>query len=101
MGTREPITFEEYSNEIGGRAELRACPSESGLSIYFRDISVHRDGSEWVISVSDDGIGIDPDETDRVFDVLLFGGNQYRNCRVKLATLGMPVESRSTRTVGW
>ncbi len=33
------------------------------------DVSAERNGSEWVISVSDEGIGIDPDDADRVFDV--------------------------------
>ncbi|MFC4544538.1 PAS domain S-box protein [Halosolutus amylolyticus] len=33
------------------------------------DVSAHREGSEWVISVEDDGIGIDPADTDRIFDV--------------------------------
>lgn len=33
------------------------------------DVSAERDGSEWVISVSDEGIGIDSDEADHVFEV--------------------------------
>ncbi|WP_265110966.1 PAS domain S-box protein [Halosolutus halophilus] len=33
------------------------------------DVSAHREGSEWVISVEDDGIGIDPADTDRIFGV--------------------------------
>ncbi|ELY44523.1 PAS domain S-box protein [Natronorubrum sulfidifaciens] len=33
------------------------------------DVSAHRAGSEWVISVRDNGIGIDPDDTDRVFEI--------------------------------
>ena len=32
-------------------------------------ISAERDGPRWLISVADEGIGIDPDEADRVFDV--------------------------------
>ena len=31
------------------------------------DVSAHRAGSRWVISVSDEGIGIDPDDVDRIF----------------------------------
>ncbi|ELY99730.1 multi-sensor signal transduction histidine kinase [Natrialba chahannaoensis JCM 10990] len=31
------------------------------------DIAAHDTGSEWVISVSDQGTGIDPDDTDRIF----------------------------------
>ncbi|WP_459191421.1 PAS domain S-box protein [Halosimplex sp. J119] len=32
-------------------------------------IGAEREGDEWVISVSDEGIGIDPDDSDRVFEV--------------------------------
>ena len=32
-------------------------------------VAAERDGDEWVISVSDDGIGIDPEDADRVFEV--------------------------------
>ncbi|RKD97799.1 PAS domain-containing protein [Halopiger aswanensis] len=33
------------------------------------EISATREGAMWRLSVADDGIGIDPDETDRVFEV--------------------------------
>ncbi|SDK43197.1 PAS domain-containing sensor histidine kinase [Natronorubrum texcoconense] len=33
------------------------------------DITAERDGEYWVISVRDEGIGIDPDATDRIFEV--------------------------------
>jgi PAS domain S-box-containing protein len=33
------------------------------------EISAERNGEDWVISVSDSGIGIDPDEADRIFEV--------------------------------
>ncbi len=32
-------------------------------------VSAERDGSQWVISVRDEGIGIDPDDADRIFQV--------------------------------
>ncbi len=32
-------------------------------------VSAKRDGDEWILSVSDDGIGIDPADTDRIFGV--------------------------------
>jgi signal transduction histidine kinase len=32
-------------------------------------VSAERDGDEWVISVSDEGVGIDPDHVERVFEV--------------------------------
>jgi PAS domain S-box-containing protein len=33
------------------------------------EVSAHRDGDSWVVAVEDDGIGIDPEHADRVFDV--------------------------------
>ena len=33
------------------------------------DISVTRDNDQWIISVQDNGIGIDPDEQERIFEV--------------------------------
>ncbi len=32
-------------------------------------VDAERDGEEWVISVGDEGIGIDPEHVDRVFEV--------------------------------
>jgi PAS domain S-box-containing protein len=32
-------------------------------------VAAERDGNDWVITVIDEGIGIDPDDTDRVFEV--------------------------------
>jgi PAS domain S-box-containing protein len=32
-------------------------------------VSAEPDGDQWVISVRDEGVGIDPDDTDRVFDL--------------------------------
>ena len=32
-------------------------------------VSADRDGNDWIISVHDEGIGMDPDETDRIFEV--------------------------------
>ncbi|MEY7847997.1 ATP-binding protein [Natrarchaeobius sp. A-rgal3] len=32
-------------------------------------VSARRDGDEWILSVSDEGIGIDPSDTDRIFGV--------------------------------
>ncbi|RQG97864.1 PAS domain-containing protein [Natrarchaeobius chitinivorans] len=32
-------------------------------------VSAERDGSRWRVSIHDEGVGIDPDETDRVFEV--------------------------------
>jgi PAS domain S-box-containing protein len=39
METQEPVTFEEYSDAAETWLEVSAYPSETGLSLYFRDIS--------------------------------------------------------------
>ena len=40
--TGEPETFESYYEPLGSWFEVRAFPSESGLSVYFRDITDRR-----------------------------------------------------------
>jgi PAS domain S-box-containing protein len=39
METQEPVTFEEFSDTVGAWLEVTAYPSESGLSVYFRDVT--------------------------------------------------------------
>ncbi len=42
MERQEPVTIEEYYEPLDTWFELRAYPSESGLSVYFRDVSEQR-----------------------------------------------------------
>ncbi|MFA9425210.1 PAS domain S-box protein [Natronorubrum sp. A-ect3] len=51
------------------------------------DVSAHRAGSKWVISVSDEGIGIDPDDADRVFGLFnrLHAANEHDGSGIGLA----------------
>nr|WP_218836360.1 PAS domain S-box protein [Halobaculum salinum] len=53
-----------------------------------------RDGDEWVVSVSDEGIGIDPDNADRVFDVFqrLHSRDRYEGTGIGLALCERIVE---------
>jgi PAS domain S-box-containing protein len=39
METQEPVAFEEFYQPLDAWFEVRAYPSETGLSVYFRDIS--------------------------------------------------------------
>nr|WP_246999663.1 PAS domain S-box protein [Halosolutus gelatinilyticus] len=39
LAAQEPASFERYSNPLGIWAKVRIYPSESGLSVYFRDIT--------------------------------------------------------------
>jgi len=43
METQEPVTFEDDYAPLDTLFEVRAYPSESGLSVYFRDITDHRE----------------------------------------------------------
>ena len=42
VATQEPTSFEEYYPPLDGWFEVHVYPSTSGLSIYFRDITEHR-----------------------------------------------------------
>ncbi|WP_247002069.1 MEDS domain-containing protein [Halosolutus gelatinilyticus] len=50
-------------------------------------VSAARDGSEWVVSVRDEGIGIDPDDQDRIFDVFqrLHSRDEYAGTGIGLS----------------
>jgi PAS domain S-box-containing protein len=43
VNTQKPVIFEEYYEPLETWFEVRAYPSESGLSIYFRDITEQRE----------------------------------------------------------
>ncbi|USZ71821.1 PAS domain-containing sensor histidine kinase [Natronosalvus halobius] len=43
MVTQEPMSFERYSDPLGIWAMVRVYPSESGLSVYFRDITERKE----------------------------------------------------------
>ncbi|ELY87779.1 multi-sensor signal transduction histidine kinase [Natrialba hulunbeirensis JCM 10989] len=51
------------------------------------DIAAHDTGSEWVISVSDEGTGIDPDDTDRIFGLFQrrHAGDEHTGSGIGLA----------------
>lgn len=42
METQEPVTFEEYHGPLDRWFEVRAYPSETGLSVYFEDVTRER-----------------------------------------------------------
>ncbi|WP_254538860.1 bacterio-opsin activator domain-containing protein [Halomarina litorea] len=39
MATQEPVSFEEYYAPLDSWVEMRAYPSETGLSVYLRDVT--------------------------------------------------------------
>ena len=58
------------------------------------DISAERNGGKWVVSVRDEGIGIDPGDADRVFEVFqsLHAPNDYSGTGIGLALCERIVE---------
>ncbi len=57
-------------------------------------LSATRDGDEWIVSVSDEGIGIDHDDTDRVFEVFqrLHSHEEYEGTGIGLSLCRRVVE---------
>ncbi len=65
-------------------------------------VSAEKRGEEWVLSVRDRGIGIDPDEADRIFEVFhrLHGRNEYAGTGIGLALAERIVERHGVRASG-
>ena len=60
--TQEPVTYEEFFEELDAWLEVHAYPSESGLSVHFRDVTDHRrreqelERYETIVETVNDGI---------------------------------------------
>ncbi|WP_137291732.1 PAS domain S-box protein [Natronorubrum halophilum] len=75
--TDAEITVEELPSVRGDADQLRQVFQNllsnaleySGDESPTIDVSADRDGTRWTISVADEGIGIDAEETDRIFEV--------------------------------
>ncbi|SFF93551.1 PAS domain S-box-containing protein [Halopelagius inordinatus] len=68
METQEPVTFETYSEGADAWLEFNVYPSESGLSIYFRDVTDRKERErtlskyEAIVETVDDGIYVKDDD---------------------------------------
>jgi PAS domain S-box-containing protein len=68
MATQESVTFEEYYPPMATWFEVQAYPSESGLSVYFRDVTERKEREreleryETIVETVDDGIYVLDDE---------------------------------------
>jgi len=86
LATQEQRNFERYSNSMGIWEAIRVYPSESGLSIYFRDITERKERERELARIYDllkhteriadvGGWEVDPETmepfwSDHVFDIL-------------------------------
>ncbi|MFC4440466.1 MULTISPECIES: PAS domain S-box protein [Natrialbaceae] len=92
LETQEPMSFERYSEPLGIWEIVRVYPSESGLSVYFRDITERKE-REWQLERTHDlleraeriadlgGWEIDPDThevfwTEHLFDIIGFSSDE-------------------------
>uniref|UniRef100_A0A8A2VI00 histidine kinase n=1 Tax=Haloterrigena alkaliphila TaxID=2816475 RepID=A0A8A2VI00_9EURY len=57
-------------------------------------VSAERNGEEWIVSVADQGIGIDPDDHEQIFEVFegLHGGEDYAGTGIGLAVCNRIIE---------
>ena len=68
MRTQEPTSFEEYYPPLSTWFEVRAYPSETGLSVYFQDVTERKEREqqleryETIVETTDDGVYIANDE---------------------------------------
>ncbi|WIV66521.1 PAS domain S-box protein [Natrialbaceae archaeon AArc-T1-2] len=58
MRTQESVVFEAYSDAAGAWLEVTAYPSESGLSVYFRDVSDRKERERRLSSLIDNVPGM-------------------------------------------
>ncbi|EMA27477.1 PAS domain S-box protein [Halobiforma nitratireducens] len=58
------------------------------------DVTAEREGNDWIVSVHDDGIGIEPDEQERIFEVFerLHAHEEHRGTGIGLALCQRIVE---------
>ena len=82
-----------FQNLIGNAIKFRG---KEPLKIH---ISAHREKNEWIFSVRDSGIGIDPEQAERIFAVFqrLHSREDYPGTGIGLAICKRIVESHGGR----
>ncbi|MFC4542107.1 MEDS domain-containing protein [Halosolutus amylolyticus] len=100
--TDATITTEQLPRVAGDASQLRQVLQNliTNAITYSGDdppqihVDAERQGDDWVVSVHDSGIGIDPDDQDRVFDVFdrLHSREEYEGTGIGLALCERIVE---------
>ncbi|RDI72412.1 PAS domain S-box protein [Halopelagius longus] len=101
------ITAERLPRVYGDRSQLKQVLQNllanaidySGDDPPRAHVSAERDGEEWVVSVRDEGIGIDPADADRVFEVFqsLHAPDEHSGTGIGLALCERIVERHGGR----
>lgn len=78
MKTGETVTFEEYYNALNKWFEVSVYPSESGLSVYFKDVSVRKAAEEQIRQSNERFEKVTQATNDAIWDWDIENGSLYR-----------------------
>ncbi|WP_339103801.1 MEDS domain-containing protein [Haloterrigena salinisoli] len=94
----EPPRIHVSAERRGGRSAERSRPRD-GDAVSRDDAAAEGDGSEWIVSIRDEGIGIDSDDQERIFEVFqrLHTHDEYDGTGIGLALCERIVERHGVR----
>ena len=108
----EDLRLEEAALEVGELPHVEGDPRQLrrvlqnllGNAVKFRGdvplriaVSALRDSQEWVVTVRDNGIGVDPDQATRIFDMFTRASGQVEGAGIGLAVCRRIVEAHGGR----
>jgi PAS domain S-box-containing protein len=107
-GAEAEVTYDPLPTVMADRAQLaQIFQNLIANAIKFRregvpprvHVSAEREGDEWVFSVADNGIGIDPEQANRIFQIFqrLHTRNEYEGTGIGLALCKRIVERHGGR----
>jgi PAS domain S-box-containing protein len=78
MNTGEMVTFEEYYPTANKWFEVSAYPSESGLSVYFKDVSIRKHAEEQIMQTNERFLKVTQATNDAIWDWDIQNGKLFR-----------------------
>jgi signal transduction histidine kinase len=78
-------------NLVGNAVKFRG---EAPLRV---ELSALRDSREWVVTVRDNGVGVDPDQASRIFGMFSRAGNEAEGAGIGLAVCRRIVKAHGGR----